>query len=73
MKNSIQFSLFSDPDVTKGDGVYSRYFIMGRGGPGIYTFEVTVTDNGNTAYSWQETLSIPSSDSGVLEYTDTNY
>jgi len=65
--------LFSDPDVTKGDGVYSSYFIMGRGGPGVYTFEVTVTDNGNTAYSWQETLSIPSSDSGVLEYMGTNY
>jgi hypothetical protein len=46
---------------------------MGRGGPGVYTFEVTVTDNGNTAYSWQETLSIPSTDSGVLEYKDINY
>jgi len=46
---------------------------MGRGGPGVYTFEVTVTDNGNTAYSWQETLSIPSSDSGLLKYADTNY
>jgi hypothetical protein len=46
--------------------VYTRYFNVGHGGPGVYTFEVTVTDNGNTAYSWQETLSVPSSDSGAL-------
>ncbi|KAK4874647.1 hypothetical protein RN001_014007 [Aquatica leii] len=42
-----------DPDITKGDGIYSRYFSAAAGGPGTYTFEVTVTDNGNTAYSWQ--------------------
>ena len=53
----------TDPDITKGDGVYSRYFNVGHGGPGVYTFEVTVTDNGNTAYSWQESITI-SSDSG---------
>lgn len=40
-----------DPDITKGDGVYSRYFSASAGGPGIYMFEVVVTDNGNTAYS----------------------
>lgn len=37
----------------KGDGIYSRYFSPAVGGPGMYTFDVTVTDNGNTAYSWQ--------------------
>lgn len=40
-----------DPDITKGDGIYTRYFSAAAGGPGVYTFEVTVTDNGNTAYS----------------------
>lgn len=40
-----------DPDITKGDGIYSRYFRAADGGPGVYTFEVIVTDNGNTAYS----------------------
>ncbi|KAF5270568.1 hypothetical protein FQR65_LT05466 [Abscondita terminalis] len=42
-----------DPDITRGDGVYTRYFSAAEGGPGTYTFEVTVTDNGNTAYTWQ--------------------
>lgn len=36
----------------RGDGIYSRYFSPETGGPGVYTFEITVTDNGNTAYSW---------------------
>lgn len=44
---------FLDPDLMKGDGIYSRYFSPSVGGVGVYTFEVTVTDNGNTAYSWQ--------------------
>lgn len=39
-----------DPDVTKGDGVYTRYWTAAAAGPGAYTFEVTATDNGNTAY-----------------------
>lgn len=43
-----------DPDLTRGDGVYSRYFSTLKGGAGVYTFEVTVTDNGNTAYTWKE-------------------
>lgn len=43
-----------DPDITKGDGIYTRYFSAAAGGPGTYTFEVTVTDNGNTAYTWQD-------------------
>lgn len=43
-----------DPDTTRGDGVYSRYFSTLKGGAGVYTFEVTVTDNGNTAYTWKE-------------------
>ncbi|KAK9507731.1 hypothetical protein O3M35_007519 [Rhynocoris fuscipes] len=42
-----------DPDIMKGDGVYSRYFSACMGGTGEYTFEVTVSDNGNTAYTWQ--------------------
>ncbi|KAF5285903.1 hypothetical protein FQA39_LY04364 [Lamprigera yunnana] len=42
-----------DPDITKGDGIYCRYFSAAAGGPGTYTFEVVVTDNGNTAYTWQ--------------------
>lgn len=41
-----------DPDLMRGDGIYSRYFSPETGGPGVYTFEITVTDNGNTAYSW---------------------
>lgn len=43
-----------DPDITKGDGVYTRYFSPASGGPGIYMFEAVVTDNGNTAYSSQD-------------------
>lgn len=43
-----------DPDVTKGDGVYTRYFSASETGPGLYTFAVTVTDNGNTAYTWTD-------------------
>ena len=43
-----------DPDVTRGDGVYSRYFSAAETGPGTYSFEVTVSDNGNTAYSLSE-------------------
>lgn len=42
-----------DPDITKGDGIYTRYFSAANGGPGLYTFEVTVSDNGNTAFTWQ--------------------
>ncbi|RZC37039.1 DUF1973, CLCA N, Activator LAG-3 and/or VWA 2 domain containing protein, partial [Asbolus verrucosus] len=44
-----------DPDITKGDGVYTRYFSARETGPGLYNFEVIVTDNGNTAYTWSET------------------
>ncbi|XP_075216970.1 calcium-activated chloride channel regulator 1-like isoform X2 [Lycorma delicatula] len=46
-----------DPDLMKGDGIYSRYFSPAVGGPGVYTFEVTVSDNGNTAYSWKYDVS----------------
>lgn len=45
-----------DPDITKGDGIYTRYFSAAAGGPGEYTFEATVTDNGNTAYSSQDSV-----------------
>lgn len=37
-----------DPDITRGDGIYSRYFAVNE--PGMYTFEVFVSDKGNTAY-----------------------
>ncbi|XP_055587922.1 calcium-activated chloride channel regulator 1-like [Uranotaenia lowii] len=46
-----------DPDITKGDGVYSRYFNAEEfGGAGAYQLEVTISDNGNTAYSMAENL-----------------
>lgn len=37
-----------DPDVTRGDGIYSRYFAIEDAG--IYKFQITVSDNGNVAY-----------------------
>ncbi|XP_050535825.1 calcium-activated chloride channel regulator 1-like [Daktulosphaira vitifoliae] len=45
-----------DPDLMKGDGIYSRFFNPMIGGPGTYTFEITVSDNGNTAYTWQSSI-----------------
>lgn len=39
-----------DPDITKGDGIYTRYFYP-NGKAGTYQFDIEVTDNGNTAYS----------------------
>nr|CAD7397190.1 unnamed protein product [Timema cristinae] len=53
-----------DPDLTKGDGIYSRYFTPMRGGPGLYTFEIMVTDNSNTAYAWHETILVQSLEAG---------
>ncbi|XP_044735945.1 calcium-activated chloride channel regulator 1-like [Chrysoperla carnea] len=47
-----------EPDIVKGDGVYTRYYNTAAGGPGTYTFEVTVTDNGN-AYAKTEAISKP--------------
>ena len=38
----------------KNDGIYSKYFNVMALGAGTYNFEAVVTDNGNTAYSWQE-------------------
>ncbi|GLG98032.1 Uncharacterized protein GBIM_04671 [Gryllus bimaculatus] len=55
-----------DPDVTKGDGIYSRYFSAAGSATGLYTFEIIVTDNGNTAYSWQDNLIPPNGDSGPV-------
>jgi hypothetical protein len=40
----------------KGDGIYSRYFNPMIGGPGIYTFEITVSDSSSNAYTWQNSL-----------------
>ncbi|XP_046393825.1 calcium-activated chloride channel regulator 2-like [Ischnura elegans] len=46
-----------DPDVTKGDGIYSRYFVppsySGSSDLILYMLDITVTDDGNTAYTWQ--------------------
>lgn len=42
-----------DPDITKGDGVYTRYFSASETGAGLYDFQVMITDNGN-AYTWTE-------------------
>ncbi|XP_071455583.1 calcium-activated chloride channel regulator 2-like [Hetaerina americana] len=46
-----------DPDVTKGDGIYSRYFVpptnTGMSDLVLYMLDITVTDDGNTAYTWQ--------------------
>lgn len=44
-----------DPDITKGDGIYTKYFSAAAGGPGTYNFQVLVSDNGNTAYTWHGT------------------
>lgn len=38
-----------DPDITRGDGIYSRYFAISE--PGMYTIQLFITDNGNTAYA----------------------
>lgn len=42
-----------DPDLMKGDGIYSRYFNPMIGGLGVYTFEITVSDSSSNAYTWQ--------------------
>lgn len=51
-----------DPDVTKGDGIYTRYFNPISTGAGIYQLHVRVTDNGNTAYSLPDGFNINFSD-----------
>lgn len=38
-----------DPDITRGDGIYTRYFAIDE--PGMYKFSVVVSDNGNVAYT----------------------
>ncbi|CAG9863807.1 unnamed protein product [Phyllotreta striolata] len=43
-----------DPDITKGDGIYTKYFSAAEWGPGLYNFEVKASDNGNTAYTWSD-------------------
>lgn len=43
-----------DADVTRGDGIYSRYFTAKESG--MVRFQVTVTDNGNTAYTVEQGL-----------------
>lgn len=46
-----------DPDITKDDGIYSRYVNINTG-PGMYKFEIFIDDNGNTAYSLQDNASV---------------
>lgn len=41
----------SDPDITKGDGIYTRYFNTKSSEAGTYKFDIKISDNGNTAYS----------------------
>ncbi|CRK98605.1 CLUMA_CG011964, isoform A [Clunio marinus] len=41
-----------DPDITKGDGIYTRYFIPPD--VGMWKFQIYVNDNGNTAYVAKE-------------------
>lgn len=43
----------------KGDGIYSKYWSPVNGGKGTYTIDITVTDSGNTAYSWNDGFFIP--------------
>lgn len=50
---------FLDPDLMKGDGIYSRYWSPVASGPGSYAIDVIVVDNGNTAYSWTDGFIIP--------------
>lgn len=45
-------SFITDPDLMKGDGIYSRYFNPMVGGPGTYTIEIVVSDSSTTAYTW---------------------
>ena len=44
------------PDVTSGDGIYSRYIDIANLKAGAYSFDVTATDNGNNAYSLADEL-----------------
>lgn len=44
------------PDVTSGDGIYSRYIDITNLRPGAYSFDVTASDNGNNAYSLADDL-----------------
>lgn len=50
---SVKLQLFDngsgDPDITRGDGIYSRFFSADD--PGLYKFSIQATDNGNTAYT----------------------
>lgn len=50
-----------DPDVLKGDGIYTRYLNVADGGSGVYKVDIIVTDNGNTAYSLPQNLNMNNS------------
>lgn len=50
-----------DPDVLKGDGIYTRYFNVAGGGSGVYKIDISVTDNGNTAYSLPQNFNMNNS------------
>lgn len=57
-----KFQLFDSgsgaPDLTKSDGIYSRYFTAKE--EGMYRFDITISDNGNTAWK-SDSLMIPAS------------
>lgn len=50
-----------DPDVLKGDGIYSRYLYIAGSGSGDYKIDIIVSDNGNTAYSLPQNFNMNSS------------
>ncbi|XP_030763099.1 calcium-activated chloride channel regulator 1-like [Sitophilus oryzae] len=39
-----------DPDITRGDGIYTKYYSADDAG--LYTFQTIITNNDNTAYTW---------------------
>ena len=44
---------FSDPDLKRNDGIYSRYLTDFPGGEGRYTVKLVVDDNNSKAKSYQ--------------------
>ncbi|KAJ6641601.1 Calcium-activated chloride channel regulator 2 [Pseudolycoriella hygida] len=50
-----------DPDVLKGDGIYTRYLNVADKGSGVYKIDIIVTDNGNTAYSLPQNFNMNNS------------
>ncbi len=53
-KLNYKLCLFSDPDVTGNDGIYSRYLTDFDLGEGRYEMTVFVDDNAGRAFSFQK-------------------